>query len=1328
MSFLAPSTHQAMQRYRWPGYKKQLLGELQRQQNNAQFCDVLLKTEGISVPTHSCILAALSPFLCQKLSASPSPPSGQKRELRLQAVKAQTLLKIVGLLYSGEVEVTGSAEQNDLLSAARQFGITDLVEGQKNGEVGEGEPQKSCFGSCRERNESGKMQDAQVQAEGAGWRNTVSPIEKRSCVSTGRRNVKADQKTTGCSNTHSVQTEHPTPGPEPSVAKHLDCSISLQSQSVTLDKHFSFAPCPHISCVHSGAQSDGESTSDRSSGSVTNPTPTSSLSSNVMTFSISLNDDANSTTPQEDGTYQQSSEIGDSIQVLAKEGAGLKGRTTNGKTAVNRENAEQPSHRDEMRGEEKGNSTEIRHARANVGIKSLAKMRQMQQMMETETTQISIKVKLRRRTNAEVWEVVSKQDTDEALSVLTSLKQDGSSHKRLQTDLSEPPPSCVQPGPAHKPEPPTIQPATTNSPERPPRPNTPSDSQLLSSDCLDGGLESVSLPQPPGPAEECDEQMEKLLEDIMMGLNILPNLDGDCKKSHCLQPNHDGAPAICQVPVTEEERPQSRMHAAFSTVGLPGYYQEFGTQIGHASTDTAQNQPSCSSLSSVQPAAVLIQQQQQHSPRYHSSVTSMGQRDGTSHQGMPLSKTLNCPYPEALSGQRLLTTFTYFPAFQEPPSQDNILEIFPLMNGNEAQSLHSLPCMDDLRLPQCLSPLEPSTSPAKRPSTLNSSTNQSGNIQPQSSVHGRPWLSVNMGSLQFPLSAITHGANRSESLPLDSNQQQQKHLELHPQSGESRAATCSGQEVEERGAISDGHQNVAKLKSDLRKIKKDVKCKQDDTKGDAAVPKRRRKKRPGSPQEASSPLEYKHMKVSDETKGQINLSVCLVSLSSNNVLAKEREIAAGLNMPDTFVGKTNELSTITESLREKTRGPEDLNTNQMRIRTRGFLKRTLETTSSSSIESTVLQPVVRSAPIVNKEGVPKRGRGRPRKIRVEEMPLESALSLTVADKKSHDVKREPQNDSLLKEESEKTRKRKKRIRNRSKVEAVPLMALSVEADHNSDVTGRRLGATKRMVSLKEFQKLIKRQHSKTRKSKESQDKETSETAGVVEREEGKTCGSRLEELTNGTEMDTAQPQNRGGVKEHHAFLDVTVDENHNQIVNKSSAECDESQQDETNVPTGNETRLLGDESLPVVSFDVLGEEAELAAETEQPLKSPDEAQTARDGVSDKTKPTAIHDGGSSHSDVHLPQEDEMPSVHNLNLQTPERNSPPVSDAGGFGRSTGCDQEEEEVEVDVLLWSPDKAPQTKDCENGLDNMAIIPEEEEEEEEDVNEIDVTGDEAE
>lgn len=54
------------------------------------------------------------------------------------------------------------------------------------------------------------------------------------------------------------------------------------------------------------------------------------------------------------------------------------------------------------------------------------------------------------------------------------------------------------------------------------------------------------------------------------------------------------------------------------------------------------------------------------------------------------------------------------------------------------------------------------------------------------------------------------------------------------------------------------------------------------------------------------------------------------------------------------------------------------------------------------------------------------------------------------------------------------------------------------------------------------------------------------------------------------------------------------------------------------------------------------------------------------------------------------------------------------------------EEEEEEEVDVLVCSPEKASQTRECEGFLNNIDMTPNEDEED--DANEIDVTGDEAE
>ena len=300
-----------------------------------------------------------------------SPPRGQKRQLRLQALKSQTLLKLVSLLYSGELEVKGGVEQEDVLSVARKFGITDLVQGLEHLEE-------------KQRNESRTMQDAQVQNEMAERRDQESPSRMGKCVSIGTQTA---ENIVGGYFTQSTQTEHPTPGPLSSRVQSMD--FSLQSQNITLDKHFCSTSCPHIPTMHIQTQSNGESTLDCPSDSEENPTP--ALSSNVVTFPISLNVDSISLAPQEVAAHQQSSKCENTLQVLAKDGTkkGSEDGKTNGKRGDNKENAEQPSHRDEMIRQGKGKSTLKRLA--HVASKSMSKMKQVHHMMET--TQISIKVR-----------------------------------------------------------------------------------------------------------------------------------------------------------------------------------------------------------------------------------------------------------------------------------------------------------------------------------------------------------------------------------------------------------------------------------------------------------------------------------------------------------------------------------------------------------------------------------------------------------------------------------------------------------------------------------------------------------------------------------------------------------------------------------------------------------------------------------------------------------------------------------------------------------------------------------------------------------------------
>ncbi|XP_061786232.2 uncharacterized protein [Nerophis lumbriciformis] len=125
-----------MWRYRKPGFKALLVAELQRQQQHRQFCDTLLRAEGVSVPAHSCVLSAISPELSTALSASPTPPAGQDHVVDFGTLGASTLLHLVTLLYSGEMAGEGESEKRRAVSAAAKMGIQDLVAVTQRAEAG----------------------------------------------------------------------------------------------------------------------------------------------------------------------------------------------------------------------------------------------------------------------------------------------------------------------------------------------------------------------------------------------------------------------------------------------------------------------------------------------------------------------------------------------------------------------------------------------------------------------------------------------------------------------------------------------------------------------------------------------------------------------------------------------------------------------------------------------------------------------------------------------------------------------------------------------------------------------------------------------------------------------------------------------------------------------------------------------------------------------------------------------------------------------------------------------------------------------------------------
>ncbi|CAJ1052961.1 uncharacterized protein LOC117815491 isoform X1 [Xyrichtys novacula] len=830
-----------MQRYWWPGYKSQLLAELQKQQNQTQFCDILLQTEGISVPAHSCILAALSPYLSQKLSASPSPLEVQHRQLQLQALNSQTLRKIVGLLYSGEVEVRRGVEQREVLSAAYQLGITELVERPIDWEVkGVERPQKD-FQSCRdkeeeegrERNDGQNMQDTEVQSDIADWRAADSLTEKTSCASKDTETVATDERAMSAPCNHFSQTE----------ASNQD---------------------PASSSPQSPRRSDVKSALDESS----NPTSTLASFSDVM--AVSLDNDSNSLTPQKSSTHQLSSE-----------------RETNDKMLYSRGNRENMSFhipRYEVLKAGGGCAAEERQGFANARIRGLTRTEMVQQMMEA--TQISFKVKLRRRTKEELWEVVNLQDRDETLAANSSVPQDDSNLKRPQTGPSndESPPSSLQPGSNPLPKNQILQRASSSAEPPPPLSNFSSDSLIPSSDCFtpnqNDSHESVSLPW---PLDYSDGQIERLLEDVVTGLNILPNLEKDSKGSHHHHHHHLPAANTCQIQLRRND-------GGWVQAGLDKY----------GCCQDYQIQPSCSCLLYIQPDE--SNQQQQHFPWYQ-SVTSMEQRDEPNLQGM----TSVIPTSFNSRGQILHHSECNEQSTQEA---QHIPEVSPLINRNQTQPSCSFssPRPEDFHLPlsPCLSPLvSPTPAPERQPSFSNSS------------LCLPAWLAEAPASLQFPLNAITHEEKKSGSLSKTKNSSCRGKKGRTRVREKKRRTLEELRNVKEKATISKSRHNVAERKS-VQEMEKGVTYKQSDTK---KAPKRRK----CTNTLADFSLFCKKMKANDETFRSLNLSDCSVSMSSNNVLFKEREMnTSSSSKPVKLAGKLSEPPTITESQTEKTRGPSGL--------------------------------------------------------------------------------------------------------------------------------------------------------------------------------------------------------------------------------------------------------------------------------------------------------------------------------------------------------------------------------------------------------------------
>lgn len=280
--------------YQMPDFEARLATELQRQQQRRQFCDTLLKTEGtdspkkshyvhifdkpardeefqltmsiirhfqiffiflfvkaciiifvsragVVVPAHSCILSAISPQISSALSSSPAPPAGQSHLLEFRNLDGCTLLRLVRLLYSGEMVGEGERERQEAISAAAELGIHGLVEVPRT--------QGESPGSCGKQVEVG-VQTEPLAPEEPDGRGGLRREARDGCTLLWRDATSGGEGDTWTQNEQAQVKELPPPppplSPQPSTSFETIDMASLHS--LTQASHSSLLPeqIPHI--------------------------------------------------------------------------------------------------------------------------------------------------------------------------------------------------------------------------------------------------------------------------------------------------------------------------------------------------------------------------------------------------------------------------------------------------------------------------------------------------------------------------------------------------------------------------------------------------------------------------------------------------------------------------------------------------------------------------------------------------------------------------------------------------------------------------------------------------------------------------------------------------------------------------------------------------------------------------------------------------------------------------------------------------------------------------------------------------------------------------
>ncbi|CAL8356787.1 unnamed protein product [Boreogadus saida] len=809
-----------MRCYRLPGFQSRLLLELQRQQHNKLFCDTLLQTEGVSIPAHGCLLAALSPYLSRKLSASPHPPAGQQRKVKLQTVNAETLLKLVGLLYSGQLELNESTDQDDVLAAANNLVFDRLLEGPGELSVGGGGVAGAGAGQAiggeasqlAEERKDGKKRvacDAEVQ------------VEMRWC----RRDAETQIEGTG-----SVDAETQIEGTgSVDAASQTDVSPSWSSRD-NASLHGELGPgSPAALLDETGLSQEVTKTTTSTAATTTKSPRNSRVSSEVSR--------CNRPKP---GSLKRNR-----LRLGSREAAGCGGK-------------KEPSGGQSTQTKGK----EMRKLRGRIGGGCWSPRR-----LSALTREIAIKVKLRRVEQGAAWEVVNMRDICQrrrSRVMFAALKKDRAKLLRTQAEGTKGPSiaSTSQPSPVTKQhQSPCMSLALT---VQPPCIEVFTDLQSPSSPCCTPSSNdsmTALLSQAHGSVEESDQDIEKLLEDIMMGLNILPS-SGLEKDGNGSSFKSNGAAIPSAPPALEWTERQGEVDTDASEVGSQWYktlWEDASSEDAVLySRSSSYLVPAVASTSSVHCAETWPQTEHQ-SNQIAQAQSSLAEEQPASKDSLPDEGFAQC---HSLNHRG-----------QGDTTDQSALRSEPL----DYQDLHTLNVA------------------SIAPDTVNSDSQQTE--QPPSKE--LTWMSSTQHVLQFPLSL----GSKQETKPSDpddpSRLESLEDLELLPSLRQSTEVKQEKRKppvkklcveaAKEKMQSSDGEGLTGAI-SPFGKApkKKDPPLEQCDTKDKPVTSKRKRIREAHTDDASDRTSGYKVTRHGAGEFSQIFLNVCSVNLSGNNVLSKRR--------------------------------------------------------------------------------------------------------------------------------------------------------------------------------------------------------------------------------------------------------------------------------------------------------------------------------------------------------------------------------------------------------------------------------------------------------